>query len=147
MASNFKEGIPTNYEQLKNDANNKSSWKVRIEAVRELSGWKCRQSIDILWKRMMSDDVYKVQHAAFLGLQAFGERARIPRKKRGNLIKAIHKYLGSVKNSLPEEHSYAEFKEAFQKNRPVEYDTYEGDKESRFDSWLESAWKSLPKKK
>ncbi|WP_459285392.1 hypothetical protein [Paenibacillus vandeheii] len=96
---------------------------------------------------MISDDVYKVQNAAFLGLQAFGETVKLPRKKKGNLIKGINKYLESIKNSLPDDHSYEDFKEAFRKKRPVEYDTYEGDKEKRFDSWLTNVWKALPKKK
>lgn len=147
MSVNFTEGLPHNYDELKNNANNRSSWRTRLEAVEELGKWKCRQSIDILWRRMISDDVYKVQHRAFLKLQAFGEKVKLPRKKKGNLIAGINQKLASIKNSLPDGHSYQEFKEEFKKKRPVEYDTYEGDKESGFDNWLENVWKALPKKK
>lgn len=147
MSANFQIGKPSNYEALKNDASNRTSWRTRLDAVNELSKWKCSESIDILWRRMISDDVYKVQNAAFLGLQAFGEKVKLPEKKKGNLIKDINKYLESIKNSLPAGHTYDDFKEAFKKKRPVEFDTYEGDKENRFDSWLSNLWKSLPNKK
>ncbi|WP_420540540.1 HEAT repeat domain-containing protein (plasmid) [Paenibacillus polymyxa] len=147
MDKSFSVGIPNNIIKLKHDANNKSSWSIRLGAVKELSMWSCQQSIDILKDRMKNDKVYKVQEAAFRGLQAFDVPVKLPRKKKGNLIEGIDKYLTPIKNDLPVGHSYEEFKEAFSRKRPVEFNTYEGDKESRFDSWLENKWKSLPKKK
>lgn len=143
----FQEGKPDNYEALKSQASDRMSWRNRKSAVDELAKWKCRESIDILWRRMMSDKVHRVQHAAFLALQAFGEKVRLPRKKKGNLIPEINKKLASVKNSLPDEHTFSEFKKAFSKLRPVEFDTYEGDKGNQFDKWLENVWISLPRKK
>ncbi|MBD7967745.1 HEAT repeat domain-containing protein [Paenibacillus gallinarum] len=146
MNNKYTEGKPNNYEELKNDANNRSSWRTRLEAVKELSKWKCQESKDILWRRMNSDDVYSVKHAAFLGLQSFGENVKLPKKKSGNLIKDINKNLAKIKNSLPEGHDFSEFKEKFKQTKPVEYDTYDGDKGNKLDSWLENVWKSLPKK-
>lgn len=53
----------------------------------QLKKFKCRQSIDILWRLMINDKVYAVQHDAFLALQAFGEDVKLPRKKKGILLK------------------------------------------------------------
>lgn len=143
----IKIGKPTNYESLKRDANSKSDWRKRLAAVEELGNWKCRESIDILWHRMMSDKVYKVQEVSFRKLQAFGEKVKLPRKKKGNLFKDIRSKLSKVKHSLPDGHKFENFKNEFGKRYPVEYDTYEGDKESRFDKWLENVWRALPAKK
>ncbi|WP_353893746.1 HEAT repeat domain-containing protein [Proteinivorax hydrogeniformans] len=145
MEKDFIIGKPDNYEKLKRMANNKVSWRNRLEAVEELGKWKCRQSVDVLFRRMMSDKVFKVQNAAFLKLQAFGENVKLPKKKKGNLVKNINKKLGTIKRSLPEEHSYEEFKQEFKQKRSVEFDIYEGDKEERFDKWLRNVWLNIPK--
>lgn len=48
-----------------------------------------------------------------------------------------------IKKSLPEGHTYEEFKEKLKKMRIDVYDTYEGDKGADFDKWLENTWASL----
>ena len=65
-----------------------------------------------------------------------------PRKK-GDLIKDVTKILLRIKKSLPEGHSYEEFKEKLKKMRLDVYDTYEGDKGPDFDQWLENMWVSV----
>lgn len=145
LVNKFEEGKPENYEALKKQASDNSSWRNRKSAVEQLGKWKCRETKDVLWRRMMSDKVYQVQHAAFLALQAFGENVRLPKKKKGKLIPDITNKLAKIKKSMPYEHSYEDFKKEFSKLRPVEFDTYEGDKGSRFDSWLENVWKTLPR--
>jgi hypothetical protein len=143
----YTEGLSPNYDQLKNDASNRGSWRIRLAAVTELSKWKCQQSKDILWKSMMNKrEVYRVRYAAFLGLQAFGESVRLPRKGRGNFVEDIRKHLTKIKHSLPQGHTFEDFKNEFKKIRPIEYDLYEGE-ENKFDSWLENTWRCLPKQK
>lgn len=147
------EGLPGNYEQLKKQANNKSDWRKRKAAIQELGKYKGKQVEDILWRRMMSDKVYSVVETAFRLLQARdakgakGKPLKLPRKPKGNLIKGINSELSKVKNALPEEHSFEEFKEALKGRKPEIYDTYEGDKGNRFDKWLNNTWTTLPKKK
>lgn len=94
----------------------------------------------------MSDKVYNVQRAAFLALQGFGEKVKLPKKKKGHLVPKINEKLAVIKKSLPSDHDYADFKSEFLRRRPIEYDAYEGDKGAQFDKWLENVWKSLPRK-
>jgi hypothetical protein len=51
-----------------------------------------------------------------------------------------------IKKSLPQGHTFEEFKEKLKKMRLDVYDTYEGEKGAGFDKWLENTWASLSKK-
>jgi hypothetical protein len=141
-----KSTLPENYEELKKQANRTSNWRERLEAVEELGHWKNQQIIDILMRLMNNDAVYKVQEAAFRKLEQFGEDVELPPRKKGELVKDVTKILLRIKKSLPEGHSYEEFKAKLKKMRLDVYDTYEGDKGADFDKWLENMWASLAKK-
>ncbi|MCQ6275214.1 HEAT repeat domain-containing protein [Bacillus sp. V3B] len=141
-----KSVLPENYEELKKQANRTSSWRDRLDAVEELGQWKNPQVIDILMRIMNNDAVYKVQEAAFRQLKKFGEDVQSPSRKKGDLIKGVTKILLRVKKSLPEDHSYKEFKEKLKKMRLDVYDAYEGDKGTDFDKWLENMWVSVSKR-
>lgn len=41
-------GTPANISQLVKDANNKSSWKIRLAALNELKQYDCQQSRDVI---------------------------------------------------------------------------------------------------
>jgi hypothetical protein len=138
--------LPSNYEQLKIAANRMSNWRERLEAVEELGQWNNKQTIVVLTHKMNSDTVYKVQEAAFRKLKQLGEDVQLPSRKKGELIKGVTKILIRIKKSLPEGHSFEEFKEKLQKMRLDVYDTYEGDKGADFDKWLEDAWASFSTK-
>lgn len=138
--------LPSNYEQLKVSANRTSNWRERLDAVEELGQWKNKQTIDILTHRMYNDAVYKVQEAAFRKLKQFGEDVQLPPRKKGDLIKGVAKILVRIKKSLPEGHSFEEFKDKLKKMRIDVYDTYEGEKGADFDNWLENAWAAASKK-
>lgn len=131
------------FEELKKSANRSSNWRERLHAVEELGKLHNKQSIDILTRIVANDSVYSVQEAASQQLKAFGEDVQIPARKSGELIKGLTKILVRIKKSLPEGHTYDEFKEKLKKMRVDVYDTYEGDKGAEFDSWLESTWASL----
>jgi hypothetical protein len=141
-----KSELPSNYEELKKAANRTSNWRERLEAVEELGKWKNEQTIDILTHRMKNDAVYRIQEAAFRKLKAFGEEVQLPPRKKGELIKGTTKVLVRIKKSLPEEHTYEQFKDKLKKTRVDVFDTYEGDKGADFEQWLESAWASLSRK-
>ena len=138
---------PANYDELKRQANDSSSWRNRLDAVRKLGGFNEKSVKDILWRRMTSDPVYTVQEEAFRKLQALGESVKLPRKKKGNILKDMNKDLQKIKHSLPENHSYEDFKEKLKDTNLPLYDTIEGDKINKTDQFLENIWKSLPKKK
>jgi hypothetical protein len=141
-----KNTLPENYEELKKQASRTSNWRERLDAVEELGKWKNKHIVDILMRVMNNDSVYKIQEAAFRQLKKLGEDVQLPPRKKGDLIKDITKILLRIKKSLPEDHSYEEFKEKLKKMRLDVYDTYEGDKGADFDTWLESTWVSLPKR-
>jgi hypothetical protein len=144
----YEETIPENIEELRKMAKNKSSYKTRIEAIDFLKRYKCRQSIDILWGLMITDKVYGVQHQAFLALQNFGEDVRLPRKKKGHLVKDINKKLGKVQSSFKEEHcTIEEFIEKFKVMYPEEYDIYSYEKAGKIKDWIKNVIQSLPGRK
>ncbi|MBP9984545.1 MAG: HEAT repeat domain-containing protein [Prevotella sp.] len=137
---------PANYDELKRQANDSSSWRNRLDAVRKLGGFNEKSVKDILWRRMISDPVYTIQEEAFRKLQALGESVKLPRKKKGNILKDMNKDLQKIKHSLPENHSYEDFKEKLKDTNLPLYDTIEGNKINKTDQFLENIWKSLPKK-
>ena len=137
---------PANYDELKRQAIDSSSWRNRLDAVRKLGEFNEKSVKDILWRRMTSDPVYTVQEEAFRKLQALGESVKLPRKKKGNILKDMNKDLQKIKHSLPENHSYEDFKEKLKDTNLPLYDTIEGNKINKTDQFLENIWKSLPKK-
>jgi hypothetical protein len=138
--------LPSNYEELKKSANRTSNWRERLKAVEELGQWKNKQIIDILTHRMVNDDVYKVQEAAYRKLKEFGEDVQLPSRKKDELIQGINKIMVRIKKSLPKDHTFEEFKEKLKKMRLDVYDTYEGEKGDDFDKWLENTWVSISKR-
>jgi len=141
-----KGALPENYEELKKQASRTSNWRDRLDAVEELGQWQNKQVINVLTHMLKEDAVYKVQEAAFRKLKKFGEDVQLPPRKKGDLIKGVNKILLRIKKSLPEGHSYKEFKEKLKKMRLDVYDTYEGDKGADFDKWLEDMWVSVSKR-
>ena len=138
--------LPPNFEELKKAVNRTSNWRERFDAIEELGQWKNQKSADILTRIMKNDPVYKVQEAAYRQLKGFGEDVQAPVRKKGEIIKGVSKILLRIKKSLPEGHTYEEFKEKLQKTRSDLFDAYEGEKGSEFDQWLEGQWSSLLKK-
>ncbi|MEY8215960.1 MAG: hypothetical protein RPR97_15925 [Colwellia sp.] len=142
----FKMEVPTNVDELKVLASDRTSYKNRKIAIESLGKYKCQQSKDILWRLMISDKVHSVQYAAFIKLQAFGEDVKAPKKKKGHLVKDINKKLGKVKNSLQENFSSEEFNEKFKTMYPEAFDIYSFEKNGKFNQWVDNILKSLPKK-
>lgn len=145
-------GTPDNIKELKRMANNQNSWRDRLAAVEQLKNYDCQQSKDILTRIALHDIVFTVKEEAFraaqsMGVTKNGKPIYLGKKPKGELIKGITKKLTIVKDTLPDEFSLDEFKEAFKKLYPGVYDAYEGDKGNRFDKWLTNVTSSLPKKK
>lgn len=112
---------PRNIEELKKKANNKNSWRERLSAVNVLKEYDCKQSKDILARLVINDPVFKVKETAFraaqaLGVTSHGNPIYLGKGKKGNLVKGINKKLEKVRNSLPDDYSFEDFKSEFQKN-------------------------------
>ncbi|OJV40802.1 MAG: hypothetical protein BGO29_14600 [Bacteroidales bacterium 36-12] len=138
MNYTFKEAVAPNIDELKQHAATKTNADIRLKAVDELGKWKCQQSVDILWHLMINDLVYEVQHEAFLRLQAFGENVRLPKKKKGNLIKQINKKLEKILKPIEGQISFEQFIKLFEKQLPEAYDVCKHDKKGNFDKWLKN---------
>jgi hypothetical protein len=135
------------WEKIKAAANRTSNWRERLEAVDKLGELDSDQAIRLLQYRLINDSVYRVQEAAYRKLRALGEDVQMPPKKHRESMKDLSKILLRIKKSLPEDHSYEEFKEKFKKMRLDVYDTYEGNKGDEFDSWLKGVWATLGTKR
>ncbi|RKL65666.1 esterase [Salipaludibacillus neizhouensis] len=138
-----KAQLPENFNELKKSVNRMSNWRARLDAVEELGQWKHREAIELLQHSMSGDPVYSVQVAAYRKLEALGEDVTMPKQKDEDPIKGTKKILVRIKKSLPEDHSYEDFKEKVKKMRIDVYDTYEGEKGTDFDKWLEQTWSEL----
>ncbi len=148
MSKTYTEATPANIEELIKLSNDKLNYKNRLKAIEGFGKWKCRQSIDKLWRLMISDKVYSVQRNSFLKLQLFGEKVKLPKKKKGHLVKDINKKLLKIYASFKsDEYSIIDFKIKFKKTYPEIYDIYTFEKKQNFDSWIETVIKHAPKKK
>ncbi|MNC69756.1 hypothetical protein D3C75_1204820 [compost metagenome] len=87
--------------------------------------------------------MYAVQEAAYRSLKQLGEHVQLPPRRKGEVIKGAGKALIRIKKSLPEGHTYEEFKEKLRKMRLDLYDAFEGDKGDEFDAWLEAQWSGI----
>ena len=144
MKFEYKEETPSNIEELKKKSKSKNNADIRLESISELGSWKCRQSIDILWRLMINDKVFSVQEQAFLRLQAFGENVKLPRKKKGKLVKDIETKINKSLESSETSLLFQEFKELFNQRNLEEFDIYKHDKGIKFDTWLKNIIKNLP---
>ncbi|MBP2261125.1 hypothetical protein [Pseudomonas sp. BP8] len=94
---------------------------------------------------MINDLVHGVQHRAFLKLQAFGEEVRLPRKKKGHLIKDINKKLAVVDRAMSASYTRDDFNAKFKELYPEAFDVYSFEKKGSFDKWIQNVLNSLPK--
>ncbi|WP_121612667.1 HEAT repeat domain-containing protein [Mesobacillus foraminis] len=138
-----RKDLPENFNELKKSVNRTSSWRERLDAIEELGRFKSKETINLLNQRLENDPVYKIQEAAYRRLRAWGEQVIMPERKNRELIKDTNKVLVRIKKSLPEDHSYEDFKEKVKKTRMDLYDTYEGEKGPDFDKWLEEQWSAI----
>ncbi|MEW4431244.1 HEAT repeat domain-containing protein [Paenibacillus pabuli] len=138
--------LPENFEELKRAANRSSSWRDRLNAVNELGNWDTTPTIKLLQHVLKNDQVFQVREAAYFKLKQLDEDVQMPAKNKGELFKGLNKILLRIKKSLPEGHTFEQFKEKLQKTRLDIYDTYEGEKDAEFDSWLHGIWETLGRK-
>lgn len=135
----YVEEIPKDINELKKQARNKLSYKKRLDAVEELGKYKCQQSQDILWRRMVSDKIYLVKLLSFKKLQAFGIPVSLPKKKRGVLVKDINKKLFKIRESFKEDFTIEQFKSRFLELYPEDFDIYSYEKDGqKMDVWIKN---------
>ncbi|GBF74256.1 esterase [Paenibacillus sp. 598K] len=150
MTNNHEVGevseLPENFEELKRAVNRTASWRERLDAVNELGNYDTAPTIKLLQHALTGDQVFQVREAAYRKLKQLGEDAQMPAKNKGELFKGLNKVLLRIKKSLPEGHTFEQFKEKLQKTRLDIYDTYEGNKGAEFDAWLRGIWETPARK-
>ena len=147
--------IPDNIEELKKKANDKTSYRTRLEAIDELKKYNCQQSRDILTRLALHDLIYEVRIQAFRAAQAMnvtikGQPIRLGKKKKGHLIKDINKKVLKVYNQIIEDESefkLDKFKELFKNKYPEAYDVYRYEKKDNFDKWIINLINNRPTKR
>lgn len=148
MNKNFIEKTPSDIDDIIKLSRDKSNYKNRLLSVERFGKYKCRQSIDKLWRLMISDKVFCVQEQAFRKLQNFGENVKLPKKRKGHLIKDINSKLLKVHTSLKSDtYTLTDYKVAFKNKYPEAYDIYQYEKKQKFDEWILETIKIAPKKK
>ncbi|WP_285891092.1 HEAT repeat domain-containing protein [Paenibacillus pasadenensis] len=128
--------------ELKRAASRMSDWRARLGAAKELAALKAPQSAAILRRLLAEDPVLPVREEAYRGLVALGEQAQAPVRKASVPVKGLDKIVVRIRKSLPNGHSFSDFKEKLKKMRLDVYDVLEGDKGEQFDAWLEEQWKA-----
>lgn len=143
---------PSNIKQLVQDANCKTSWKTRLDALNELKKYDCQQSRDVITRLALHDKVYKVKEEAFRAAQALnitknGKPIFLGKKDIGFKPSDFTKLFLRIKRETNMiELDITEFKKSFQILNPEMLDVMSFEKGSSLDKWIESTFKSLPKK-
>ena len=134
MNKNFTEKTPSDIDDIIKLSRDKSNYKNRLLSVERFGKYKCRQSLDKLWRLMISDKVFCVQEQAFRKLQDFGENVKLPKKRKGHLIKDINSKLLKVQTSLKSDtYTLTDYKVAFKNKYQEAYDIYQYEKKQKFD--------------
>ncbi|MBV6449024.1 HEAT repeat domain-containing protein [Nitrosomonas sp.] len=143
---------PSNIAELVADANCKHSWKTRLAALEGLKKYDCQQSRDVITRLALHDKVYKVKEEAFRAAQTLeitknGHPITLGKKDIGFKPSDFTKIFQRIKREKKmEELDIAEFKVTLQTLNPEMLDVMSFEKGSKLDAWIESTFKSLPKK-
>ena len=143
---------PVNIGELIADANRKDSWRVRLAALNELRCYDCQQSRDVITRLALHDKVYKVKEEAFraaqaLGITKNGSPIRLGRKDIGFKPSDFIKIFQRIRREKEMESlNISEFKTTFLSMNAEMFDVISFEKGSKLDAWIESTFKSLPRK-
>ncbi|WP_276755726.1 HEAT repeat domain-containing protein [Pseudoalteromonas marina] len=143
---------PANIDELVKNANCKHDWKTRFSALEELKKYDCQKSRDVITRLALHDKVFKVKEEAVraaqvLGITKNGKAISLGKKDIGFKPNDINKLFLRVKREKNiEEFNLEQFKAGFKDTNPEMYDVLSFDKESKFDAWVETTFKGLPKK-
>lgn len=161
-----KNETPSNINELKNMANNKTDWQLRLSAIHQLKYYDCQQSRDIITRLALTDKVFKVKEEAIRASQRLkitknGKPLFLGKKDIKYKTKDFTKVFQRVKRGGKiETFDINIFKEKFKQVNPEMYDvmrfekskitfdnnTVESIDDSGFDKWIENIYKGLPKK-
>ena len=145
--------VPSNIKELVKAANDKTSWRRRLQALNVLKQHNCQQSRDVIIRLAIHDRVFKVKEEAFRAAQALkltkgGKPIYLGKKDIGFKSKDFKKvFLRIRREKKMQELDLALFKETLKIINPEMYDVMEYEKGNKFDEWITNSYKSLPKDK
>lgn len=141
-----------NIKELVKKANNKNSWGERLKAIEKLRYIDCQERKDVIIRLSKHDKVYKVMEEAFriaqqLKFKENGKPIYLGKKDIGFKAKNFTKTFARIKTECKmEELDLTVLKNKFLIVNPEMYDVMQYEKANRFDNWIESIYKTLPKK-
>ena len=147
----FKKETPPNINKLVKKANS-IYWKERWDALAELKAYDCQQSRDVVTRLALHDKVFKVKEEALhiaqaLGIQKGGKPLRLTKKDIGYKPKDFEKIFLRIKRETSmEELDIERFIQHFDILNPEMLDVMKFEKGNGLNKWIESIYKSLPKK-
>jgi hypothetical protein len=146
----FQNIEPENIDDILKLSQDLSDYNSRLEAIKQLSKFKCTKSLRILNDLMKNDRIFPCKEEAFRALHNFGEDVKLPKKRRrkGKTIKTINEKLLVLHNSFDgDSYSLIDFKVKFKQTYPEVYDVYQFEKKTNFDSFIENSLKTIAKRK
>lgn len=84
--------------------------------MNELGNWDTAPTIKLLHYVLKNDQVFQVREAAYLKLKQLDEDVQMSAKNKGDLFKGLNNILLRIKKSLPEGHTFEEFKEKLKRH-------------------------------
>jgi hypothetical protein len=141
----FTEELPSNIEQLIAQANNKTSYELRIEAVNKLGKFKCEASIVALQSIVVNDRVYDVRKVAQDRLIRFGCEVQPVQKDKPYIDHEIQEKFLLIKSEVNEASSLERYIKKFKSMFPEDYDIHLYQKKNQFNKWVKNIVENLPK--
>lgn len=144
------QSTPENIEQLVQDANNKNSWKTRLEALNVLRQYDCQQSRDVITRLALHDKVFKVKEEALRASQALkltkgGKPIFLGKKDIGYKASDFTKLFVNIRSETKMTVLDLDlFKETFKILNPEMLDVMSYEKNDKLDTWITNLYKSLP---
>jgi len=142
---------PTNIDELIKNAGIKSDYQVRLLALKELKKYDCPQSRDVILRLALNDKVFKVKQEAFkaakvLGIEKNGKALKLGKKNIGYKLEDFIKVFLNIKDTKEmDELDLNLFKKTLKTVDPEMYDVMRFEKGDKFNSWVKTSFKCLPK--
>lgn len=141
----FTEELPSNIEQLIAQANDKTSYELRIEAVNKLGKFKCEASIGALQSIAVDDRIYDVRKVAHDRLIRFGCEVKPVKKDKPYIDHEIQEKFLLIKSKVNEASSLERYIKKFKSIFPEHYDIHLYQKKNQFNKWVKNIVENLPK--
>jgi hypothetical protein len=139
-------------KELVKQANCKTSWKQRLDALNNIKTYDCQERNDVVIRLALHDKVFKIKEEAFrvaqsLGLTKNGKSIFLGKKDIGYKPSDFTKKFQRIKRELGmDDFQLATFKEKFLLIDPEMFDVMLYEKDTKFDMWIQSTYQGLPKK-